>query len=55
MISRALQLNVFDKPVKKHFFNNLIGIFSEARFFLNEKSIVDSTEPVCLYGEYALV
>jgi hypothetical protein len=24
MISRALQLNVFDQPVKKHFFNNLI-------------------------------
>jgi hypothetical protein len=24
MILRALQLNVFDQPVKKHFFNNLI-------------------------------
>jgi len=26
MISRALHLNVFEQPVKKYFFNNLIVI-----------------------------
>jgi hypothetical protein len=26
VISRALQLNVFDQPVKKHFFNKLIDL-----------------------------
>jgi hypothetical protein len=28
MISRALQLNVFDQPVKNYFFNNLLYFFT---------------------------
>ncbi len=33
----------------------MIGIFSEAQLFCREKSIVDITEPSCLYSEYAMV
>jgi hypothetical protein len=30
VISRALHLNVFDQPVKNHFFNNLLAVFKTA-------------------------
>ncbi len=33
VISRALQLNVFDQPVKNHLFNNLLVKFRQGRIF----------------------
>jgi len=33
VISRALQLNVFDQPVKNYFFNNLLVKFRQGRIF----------------------
>ena len=36
VISRALQLNVFDQPVKNHFFNNLIVTVLEDRSLAEE-------------------
>jgi hypothetical protein len=39
LISRALHLNVFDQPVKNHFFNNLL-VLRAADFIAKETAVL---------------